>query len=174
MGSGVIYYEIKKRVKYEDFDGRADSDLAIGKTRRYHFDDEPFIHPLHIVRFNPDRPYKLPIESLLALRRGDPLKGKDPSPQRSSPSRRASPTLQYSPLNPIREGNKVEDKKTNVSTSSRVDEAKGIEEENKNEEEEDEEEEDPEEDPYEEEVPAIPRPMDMNADEDYLQYLEEL
>ncbi|MED6151432.1 hypothetical protein PIB30_082427, partial [Stylosanthes scabra] len=69
MGSGVIYYEIEKREKYEDPDERADSDLAVAKTRRYHFDDEPFIHPLHSVRFHPDRPYELPIESLLALRR---------------------------------------------------------------------------------------------------------
>ncbi|MED6174348.1 hypothetical protein PIB30_068221 [Stylosanthes scabra] len=86
MGSGVIYYEIEKREKYEDFDKRADSDLAIVKTQS--------------VRFNTDRPYELPIESLLALRHRDPSKGKDPSPQRSGPSRRASPTPQYSPLSP--------------------------------------------------------------------------
>ncbi|MED6146501.1 hypothetical protein PIB30_035010 [Stylosanthes scabra] len=28
-------------------DEKADSDLAIVKTWRYHFDDEPFTHPLH-------------------------------------------------------------------------------------------------------------------------------
>ncbi|MED6212974.1 hypothetical protein PIB30_088749 [Stylosanthes scabra] len=67
----------------------------------YHFDDEPFIHPLHSVRFDPDRPYELPIESLLALRHRDSSKGKDPSPQRFGPSRRASPALQYSPLSPV-------------------------------------------------------------------------
>ncbi|MED6127892.1 hypothetical protein PIB30_092421, partial [Stylosanthes scabra] len=32
MGSGVIYYEIEKRKKYEDSDDRADSDLAVVKT----------------------------------------------------------------------------------------------------------------------------------------------
>ncbi|MED6200744.1 hypothetical protein PIB30_088260, partial [Stylosanthes scabra] len=101
MGSGVIYYEIEKREKYEDFDERADSDLAIVKMCRYHFDDEPFIHPLHSVRFDPDHPYKLPIESLLALRRRDPSRGKDPSLQGSGPSRRASPTPQFSPLSPV-------------------------------------------------------------------------
>ncbi|MED6199344.1 hypothetical protein PIB30_075082 [Stylosanthes scabra] len=84
--------------RYEDFDERADSDLAIVKTRRYHFDDELFIHPLHSVRFDLDRPYELPIESLLALRCRDAPKEGDPSPQGSSPSRRASPTPQYSPL----------------------------------------------------------------------------
>ncbi|MED6196269.1 hypothetical protein PIB30_045918 [Stylosanthes scabra] len=90
MGSGVIYYKIKKREKYEDSDERANEDLAIVKTQRYHFDDEPFIHPLHSVRFDPDRTYELPIESVLALRCRDPSRGKDPSPQRSGPSRRAS------------------------------------------------------------------------------------
>ncbi|MED6162050.1 hypothetical protein PIB30_066699 [Stylosanthes scabra] len=94
MGSGVIYYEIEKREKYEDSDEKADSDLAIMKTRMSYFDDEPFIHPLHSVRFELDRPYELPIESLLALRRRD-------SSQGSSPSRRASPTPQYSPLTPV-------------------------------------------------------------------------
>ncbi|MED6138734.1 hypothetical protein PIB30_077247 [Stylosanthes scabra] len=66
-------------------------------------------------------------------------------------------------------GDKVEGKKASESVSAR------IEEEGKNEEEvEEEEEKDPEEDPFEEEIPVIPRPMDMDADEDYLQYLEEL
>ncbi|MED6140465.1 hypothetical protein PIB30_093491 [Stylosanthes scabra] len=51
---------------------------------------------------------------------------------------------------------------------------KGIAEEDKNEEEEEEEEEDPVEVAPEEEMPAIPRPMDVDAEEDYLQYLEDL
>ncbi|MED6190880.1 hypothetical protein PIB30_110325 [Stylosanthes scabra] len=92
MGSGVIYYEIKKREKYEDFDERANADLAIVRMCRYHFDDEPFIHPLHSVRFDPDRPYKLLIELLLPLRRRDPSRGRDSSLQRAGPSRMASPT----------------------------------------------------------------------------------
>ncbi|MED6127991.1 hypothetical protein PIB30_093348, partial [Stylosanthes scabra] len=71
MRSGIISYEIEKREKYEDFDERADSALAVVKTQRYHFDDEPFIHPLHSIRFDPYRPYELPVESLLALRRRD-------------------------------------------------------------------------------------------------------
>ncbi|MED6159464.1 hypothetical protein PIB30_042592 [Stylosanthes scabra] len=183
MGSGIIYYEIEKREKYEDSDEEEDLDLAIVKTRRYHFDDEPFIHPLHSVWFDPDRPYELPIESLLALRRRDPSKGKYPSLQRSGPSRRASPTPQYSPLHPVSrlgsppslskmmcKGDEVEDKEASEEVPERVDDAKGIEEE----EEEEEEEEDPEEDAPEEEMPVIPRTMDVDPDEDYLQYLEEL
>ncbi|MED6164689.1 hypothetical protein PIB30_092570 [Stylosanthes scabra] len=53
------------------------------------------------VRFDPDRPYELPIESLFALRCRDPSRGKDPSTQRSGPSKRASLTPQYSPLSPM-------------------------------------------------------------------------
>ncbi|MED6136998.1 hypothetical protein PIB30_060927 [Stylosanthes scabra] len=90
MGSEVIYFEIEKREKYEDSDVKVDADLAIMKTCRYHFDDEPFIHPLHNVRFDPNRPYELLIELLLALRRRDPSRGRDPSPQRSGPSRRVT------------------------------------------------------------------------------------
>ncbi|MED6196621.1 hypothetical protein PIB30_049205 [Stylosanthes scabra] len=72
------------------------------------------------------------------------------------------------------DGDEVEGKGVSGGIPTRVDEAKGIEEEDKKEEEEEEEEEDPEEDPSKEEMPAIPRAMDMDADEDYLQYLEEL
>ncbi|MED6140846.1 hypothetical protein PIB30_097390 [Stylosanthes scabra] len=170
----------EKREKYEDSDEREDSDLAIVKTRRYHFDDEPFIHPLHSVRFDSDHPYELSIESLLALRRRDPSKGKDPSLQRSGPSRRASlegegPLKSWEHIPPSEgwmcDGDEVEGKEVSGGISARVDEAKGIEEENKNEEEE---EEYPEEDPSEEEMPTIPRAMDVDADDDYLQYLEEL
>ncbi|MED6212195.1 hypothetical protein PIB30_080880 [Stylosanthes scabra] len=193
MGSGVIYYEIEKGEKYEDSDERAYADLAIVKTRTYHFDYEPFINP-----------YELPIESLLALRHGDPSRGKDPSPRRSGPSRRASPTPQYSPLSPVSrlgsppslskiipltqglegerplkiwelippsegwmcDGDEVEGKGVSGGIPARVDEAKGIGEEDKNEEEEEEEE--------EEKMSAAPRAMDVDTDEDYLQYLEEL
>ncbi|MED6199555.1 hypothetical protein PIB30_077050 [Stylosanthes scabra] len=209
IGSGVIYYEIEKREKYEDSDERADSDLAVVKTQRYHFDDEPFIHPLHSVRFDPDCPYKFPIESLLALRRGDPSRGKDPTLRRSGPSTRASPIPPYSPLSPVSrlgsppslskiipltqclegeiplksweliqlfvgwmcDGDEVEGKGASGGIPVRVEEANGIEEEDKKEEEE---EEDPEEDLSKEEMSAAPRGMDVEADEDYLQYLEEL
>ncbi|MED6187776.1 hypothetical protein PIB30_079732, partial [Stylosanthes scabra] len=88
----IIYYEIEKREKYEDSNERADSDLAIVKTRRHHFDDEPFVHLLHSIRFDLDHPYDLPVESLLACRHQSPFEKKDPSPQESGPSRKASPT----------------------------------------------------------------------------------
>ncbi|MED6175652.1 hypothetical protein PIB30_080415 [Stylosanthes scabra] len=130
MGSGIIYYEIEKREKYEDSDESTDLELAVVRTRRYHSDDEPFIHPPHIIQFDPDRPYELL-------------------------------------------GDDAEGKKVSEEVLERVDDAKGIEEEDKNEEEE-EEEEDPVEVTPEEEMPAIPRPMDVDAEEDYLQYLEEL
>ncbi|MED6112091.1 hypothetical protein PIB30_058574 [Stylosanthes scabra] len=87
--------------KYEDSDENPNSDLAVVKKRRYHFNDKTFIHPLHSIRFDPDRPYELPVESLLALRRRGPSKNKDSSPQESGPFRRASPTLQHSPLSPV-------------------------------------------------------------------------
>ncbi|MED6177312.1 hypothetical protein PIB30_097078, partial [Stylosanthes scabra] len=101
MGSGVIYYVIEKREKFEESDDRADSNLAVMKMQRYHLDDEPFVHPLHSVRFDPDCPYEPLIKSFFACGRRNSSKGKDPSPQRSSPSRRASPTPQYSPLDHI-------------------------------------------------------------------------
>ncbi|MED6115475.1 hypothetical protein PIB30_090976 [Stylosanthes scabra] len=122
----IIYYEIEKREKYEDSDERSHSNLAVGKTRRYHFEDEPFIHPFHSVRFDLDR----------WMCKGDDVEGKEAC-----------------------EG-----------ISEREDDAKGIEEEGKN----DEEEEDPEEDAPEEKMSTIPRTMDVDNDEEYLQYLEEL
>ncbi|MED6137854.1 hypothetical protein PIB30_068898 [Stylosanthes scabra] len=163
MGSGVRYYEIEK---YVDSDERADSNLAVVKMRRYHFDEGSFIHPLHSVRFGLNHP-------------------KGPSPQRFGPSR-ASPIPQYSPLSPmIRlgspllpskmappaqgcqghegvrplkswepipqsegwmcEGNDVEGKRVSEGVPEGEDEAKEIEGEGRNEVEEEEEEEDSEE-----------------------------
>ncbi|MED6173861.1 hypothetical protein PIB30_063607 [Stylosanthes scabra] len=54
MGSGVIYYEYEKRGKFEDFGMKADVELGTFKIRRYHLDDEAFVHPLHSVRIDPD------------------------------------------------------------------------------------------------------------------------
>ncbi|MED6209093.1 hypothetical protein PIB30_051356 [Stylosanthes scabra] len=129
---------IEKREKYEDSDEIADSDLGIIKTQRYHFDDEPFIHLLHNIRFDLDRPYGLPVESLLALKRRNSAEKKDPFPQGFGLSRRASSTPQYSPLGPDNKVMRGQDH-SKVGNSFRH-----------------------------------PRPMDMDADEDYLQYLEEL
>ncbi|MED6113153.1 hypothetical protein PIB30_068179 [Stylosanthes scabra] len=66
IGSGVIYYEYEKREKFEDYDLKADVEIGTFKIRRYHFDDESFIHPLYSVRSDPDRPYEVPIEALMA------------------------------------------------------------------------------------------------------------
>ncbi|MED6120003.1 hypothetical protein PIB30_017026 [Stylosanthes scabra] len=60
MGSGVIYYEYEKREKFEDYDMKADAELGTFKIRRYHFDNESFVHPLHSVWFDPDRPRPSP------------------------------------------------------------------------------------------------------------------
>ncbi|MED6125614.1 hypothetical protein PIB30_070297 [Stylosanthes scabra] len=97
MGSGVIYYEYKKREKFEDYDLKADAELGTFKIRRYHFDDESFVHPLHNVRFDPDRLYEVPIEALMADNHFcSSNKGRD-SARGSHHSRRSSPTLHYSP-----------------------------------------------------------------------------
>ncbi|MED6196761.1 hypothetical protein PIB30_050417 [Stylosanthes scabra] len=65
MGSGVIYYEYEKRENFEEYDMRADVELGTFKIRRYHFDNESFVHPLHSVWFDPDRPYETSIEALM-------------------------------------------------------------------------------------------------------------
>ncbi|MED6152215.1 hypothetical protein PIB30_089705 [Stylosanthes scabra] len=65
MGSGIIYYKYERREKFEDYDLKADAELRTFKIRRYHLDDETFVHPLHSIRFDPDRPYELLIEAPL-------------------------------------------------------------------------------------------------------------
>ncbi|MED6219191.1 hypothetical protein PIB30_033606 [Stylosanthes scabra] len=174
-----VYIHLNFKFNYEDSDERVNSDLVVVKTRRYHFDDEPFTHPLHSVRFDPNHPYELPVKSLLGLRLREPSKKKDSTSPGSGSSRRTSPTPQYSPLGsmtrlgskdgfpysrPTEEGDEVEKNENDI----------GIDEEGDKNEEAEEEEEYPVEDVPEEEMLAIPRPMDMEADEDYLQYLEEL
>ncbi|MED6139541.1 hypothetical protein PIB30_084785 [Stylosanthes scabra] len=91
MGSGVIYYKYEKRKKFEDFDMKADAELGTFKIRRYHFDNESFVHPLHSVRFDPDRPYQIPIEALMADKILSASKDEKSSTERSRSSRRPSP-----------------------------------------------------------------------------------
>ncbi|MED6151463.1 hypothetical protein PIB30_082797, partial [Stylosanthes scabra] len=91
MGSGVIYYEYEKREKFEDYDMKADAELGTFKIRRYHFDNESFVHPLHSVRFDPDRPYEIPIEALIADKILSASKGEESSAERPRSSRRPSP-----------------------------------------------------------------------------------
>ncbi|MED6182459.1 hypothetical protein PIB30_028588 [Stylosanthes scabra] len=95
MGSGVIYYEYEKREKFEDYDMKTDAELGTFKIRRYHFNDESFVHPLHSVRFDPDRPYEIPIEALMADKILSASKSKKSSAERQRSSRRPSP--HYSP-----------------------------------------------------------------------------
>ncbi|MED6172306.1 hypothetical protein PIB30_048851 [Stylosanthes scabra] len=95
MGSGVIFYEYEKREKFEDYDMDADAELGTFKIRRYHFDEESFVHPLHSVRFDPDRPYEIPIEALMADKILSSSKDEKSSTGRSCSSRR--PTPHYSP-----------------------------------------------------------------------------
>ncbi|MED6161996.1 hypothetical protein PIB30_066198 [Stylosanthes scabra] len=95
MGSGVIFYEYEKREKFEDHDMRSDAELGTLKIRRYHFDSESFVHPFHSVRFDPDRPYEIPIEALMA----DKIASASKSEESSSERRRSSscPSPRYSP-----------------------------------------------------------------------------
>ncbi|MED6147178.1 hypothetical protein PIB30_041680 [Stylosanthes scabra] len=95
MGSGVIYYEYEKREKFEDHDMTADAELGTFKIRCYHFDDESFVHPLHSVRFDPDRPYEIPIEALVANKSFSASKSEESSAERQRSPRRPSPL--YSP-----------------------------------------------------------------------------
>ncbi|MED6210966.1 hypothetical protein PIB30_069159 [Stylosanthes scabra] len=95
MGSGVIFYEYEKREKFEDHDMRADAELGTFKIIRYHFDNESFVHPLHSVRFDPDRPYEIPIEALMADKIASASKSEESSAERRRSIRRPSP--HYSP-----------------------------------------------------------------------------
>ncbi|MED6135918.1 hypothetical protein PIB30_051222 [Stylosanthes scabra] len=65
------------------------------KIRRYHFDNESFIYPLHSVRFDLDRPYEIPIEALMADKIASASKSEESSVERRHSSRRPSP--RYSP-----------------------------------------------------------------------------
>ncbi|MED6160180.1 hypothetical protein PIB30_048909 [Stylosanthes scabra] len=95
MGSGVIFYEYEKCEKFEDHGMRADAKLGTFKIKRYHFDNKSFIHPLHSVRFDPDRPYEIPIEALMADKIANASKSEESSAERRRSSRR--PSLRYSP-----------------------------------------------------------------------------
>ncbi|MED6171542.1 hypothetical protein PIB30_041605 [Stylosanthes scabra] len=95
MGSGMIYYEYEKREKFDDYDMKADAELRTFKIRRYHFDNESFVHPLYSVRFDPDHPYEIPIEVLMADKILSASKDEKSSAERPRSSRRPSP--HYSP-----------------------------------------------------------------------------
>ncbi|MED6124845.1 hypothetical protein PIB30_062787 [Stylosanthes scabra] len=206
MGSGVIYYEYEKREKFEDYDMKADAELGTFKIRRYLFDNESFVHPLHSVRFDPDRPYEILIEALTADKILSASKGEESSAERPRSSKCPSP--RYSPRTmPVaqRERSTSSVKGTRsfrrgkASSSVRksrswelippfegwmcdADDEKEIggmdpsEKEESSKEDPEMEEEDPEEagNP-EDRVPATPSlPMDIDAEEDFQRYVEEL
>ncbi|MED6113874.1 hypothetical protein PIB30_074896 [Stylosanthes scabra] len=184
MGSGIIYYEIEKREKYEDSDERADSDLAIVKTWRYHFNDESFtthfiaFSLIPIVRTSFQLSLFWPLDAETFQRRKIPLRKDQVHQEERVRHRITLPLVPWELIPPSKgwmcEGDEVEGNRAVKDIPARVDDAKGIEKEGKNEgKEEEEEEEDQEEDAPEEEMSAIPRPMDVDTDEDYLQYLEE-
>ncbi|MED6144041.1 hypothetical protein PIB30_011834, partial [Stylosanthes scabra] len=75
--------------------GTKNNPRCIRIIRRCHFDDESFVHHLHSVRFDPDHPYEIPIEALMA---DQPLSSSENGKsftRRSRSSRR--PVPHYSP-----------------------------------------------------------------------------
>ncbi|MED6176478.1 hypothetical protein PIB30_088559 [Stylosanthes scabra] len=183
MGSGVIYYKYEKREKFEDYDMKADAELGTFKIRRYHFDKESFVHLLRSVRFDPDRPYEIPIEALMADKILSVSKDEKSSTERSRLSRRPSP--HYSPRTmPVvqheRSTSSVNGTRSFRRSTTSSSEIGGLEpsvEKGESSEEDPEmEEEDLEEagNP-EDRVPATPSlPMDIDAEEDFQRYVEEL
>ncbi|MED6183321.1 hypothetical protein PIB30_036870 [Stylosanthes scabra] len=169
MGSGVIYYEYDKREKFEDYDMKADAELGIFKIRRYHFDNESFVHPLHSVRFDPNRPYEIPIEALMADKILGSSKDEKSSTERSRSTRR--PKLHHSPRTmPGPNANAL------CHPSREIGGMDPSEKEESSEEDPEMEKEDPEEagNP-EHRVPATPSlPMDIDEEEDFQRYIEEL
>ncbi|MED6108481.1 hypothetical protein PIB30_024357 [Stylosanthes scabra] len=207
MGNDVIYYEYEKREKFEDFDMDADAELGTFKIRRYHFDDESFVHHLHSVRFDPDRPYEIPIEVLMADKILSSSKDEKSSTGRSRSSRR--PTPHYSPRSMLvvqrkRSMSFVKGTRSfrrgTASSSLRkprswelippsegwmcdADDEKeiggmepSVKKDDSSEEDPEEEKEKPEEeDNPEDGIPATPSlPMDIDAEEDFQRYIEEL
>ncbi|MED6175531.1 hypothetical protein PIB30_079279 [Stylosanthes scabra] len=194
MGSGVIYYEYEKREKFEDYDMKAHAELGTFKIRHYHFDNESFIHPLHSVWFDPDRPYEIPVEALMADKILSASKSKESSAERQHSSRHPSP--HYSPR--TMPGTRSFHRSTASSSVRKprswelippsegwmcdADDEKEIggmdpsEKGESSEEDPEMEEEDPEEagNP-EDRVPTTPSlPMDIDAEEDFQHYVEEL
>ncbi|MED6144195.1 hypothetical protein PIB30_013309 [Stylosanthes scabra] len=186
MGSGVIFYEYEKREKFEDHDMRADAELGTFKIRCYHFDNESFVHSLHSVRFDHDRSYEIPIEALMSDKIANASKSEEFSAVRRRSSRRPSP--RYSPRTmPVaqRESSTPSVKGTRsfrrgwMCDADDEKEIGGMDPFEKGESSE----EDPEmEEEYSEEagnpedrVPAMPSlPMDIDAEEDFQRYVEEL
>ncbi|MED6202040.1 hypothetical protein PIB30_101394 [Stylosanthes scabra] len=165
---------------------RADAELGTFKIRRYHFDNKSFVHPLHSVRFAPDRPYEIPIEALMAGKIASASKSEESSVERRRSSRHPSP--RYSPRTMSvaqREHSTSSVKGTRsfrrgwMCDADDEKEIGGMDPSDKGESRE----EDPEmEEEYlegagnpEDRVPVTPSlPMDIDAEEDFQRYIEEL
>ncbi|MED6110207.1 hypothetical protein PIB30_040779 [Stylosanthes scabra] len=187
-------------------DGRKQQHGQNRSSSSYKLDNESFVHSLHSVRFDPDRPYEIPIEALMADKILSASKDEKSFTERPRSSGR--PTSHYSPRTmPIaqRERSTSSVKGTRSfrrgTTSSSVrkprsweliapsegwmcdaDDEKEIggmdpfEKEESSEEDPEMEEEEPEKagNP-EDRVPATPSlPMDIDAEEDFQRYIEEL
>ncbi|MED6207599.1 hypothetical protein PIB30_037206 [Stylosanthes scabra] len=151
MGSGVIFYEYEKREKFEDHDMRADAELGIFKIRHYHFDNKSFIHPLHSVRFDPDRPYEIPIEALMADKIASASKSEESSAKRRRWMCDADDEKEIGGMDPSEKGESSEEDPEMEEEYSK--EAGNP----------------------EDRVPATPSlPMDIDAEEDFQRYVEEL
>ncbi|MED6145316.1 hypothetical protein PIB30_023898 [Stylosanthes scabra] len=189
MGSGVIYYEYEKHEKFEDYDMKADAKLGTFKIRRYHFDDESFVHPIHSVRFDPDRPYEIPIEALM----GDKIlsTSKDEKSSTERPPQRERSTSPVKGAHSFRRGTTSSSVRKPRSWELIVpskgwmcdaDDEKEIggmdpskKEESSKEDPEMEEEEPEEAGNPEDRIFATPSlPMDIDAEEDYQRYIEEM
>ncbi|MED6120116.1 hypothetical protein PIB30_017937 [Stylosanthes scabra] len=187
MESGVIYYEYKKREKFEDYDMKADVELGIFKIRRYHFDDESFVHPLHSVRFDPDCPYEIPIEALMANKILSSSKDEDSYAALLS-EKNGTRSFRYgmtsSSLRKPRSWELIPPYEGWICDGDDEREMEGMKpfvkkdessEEDPEEDPEEEEEEPEEEDNPEDGIPATPSlPMDIDVEDDYLRYIEEL
>ncbi|MED6108776.1 hypothetical protein PIB30_027326 [Stylosanthes scabra] len=175
MGSGFIYYEYEKREKFEDYDMKADAELGTFKIRRYHFDDESFVHPLHSVRFDPDRPRPTPHYSPRTMpvaqhERSTSLVKGTRSFRRGTTSSSVRKPRSWELIAPL-EGLMCDaDDEKEIGGMDPFEKEESSEEDPEIEEEEPEEVGNPE-----DRVPATPSlPMDIDVEEDFQRYIEEL
>ncbi|MED6207682.1 hypothetical protein PIB30_037984 [Stylosanthes scabra] len=183
MGSGVIYYEYEKREKFEDYDMKADAELGTFKIRRYHFDNESFVHPL----LSASKDEKSTAERSRSSKRPSPHYSPRTMPvaQRERSTSSVKETRSFhrgTASSSVRKPRSWELIPPSEGWMCDADDEKEIggmdpsEKEESSEEDPEMEEENPEEagNP-EDRIPATPSlPMDINAEEDFQHYVEEL
>ncbi|MED6224299.1 hypothetical protein PIB30_082685 [Stylosanthes scabra] len=204
MGSGVIYYEYEKHEKFEDYDMRSEAKLGTFKIRRYHFDDESFFDsdrpyeiPIEALMADKVLSSSKGEESSTGRSRSFGRPTPHYSPRGKPPARRVSSTssvkgtssfrygVASSSLRKPRSWELIPPSEGWMCDGDDEKEIGGMEPSVKQDEfsEEDPEEEDPEEEEQgtkneeisEEEIPASSfLPMDINAEEVYQRYIEEL